>query len=343
MATNIDRFPTNGEEGMPKINKELKLSGIEMELVVEAVSELVDIRALLEHLLKSGVMQLVPAQIGTYQLACVDDRGQHHMACAPGGNMGLLILVLDAIDDLLEQEETRCVLPTEMEDFFRWVLHTYGVFYWHTDSHAMDNLRGMIAADGLWKWRSSFATAEEMYEFVQNPSDDPQLRERLIRHLQSPEACGCGHVKMMLEHRDHYGIPRRLVQEAIRLFFQVLWDLESGHQLVFEMLTGDHKAQAVLQVIYSGGAEEEKVIPRISPSARGMQVFVQYPREEEYIWRSMVRAMARDEELDVVPDDPYSIDQIVAQVVRIAREVTGETIKYLGPEVPIIDVMIRFL
>eukprot|EP01102_Stenamoeba_stenopodia_P011953 TRINITY_DN3715_c0_g1_i3.p1 TRINITY_DN3715_c0_g1~~TRINITY_DN3715_c0_g1_i3.p1 ORF type:complete len:163 (+),score=32.84 TRINITY_DN3715_c0_g1_i3:166-654(+) len=110
------------------------------------------------------------------------------------------------------------------------------MFYMHTDSHAVERIH------------------EDFGEEIDLSSVPLEKQERLLEVLLKPENIGCGHIRLLLQHPEEYETPRNLTEMFIRAFFYHMWNKEDPksklHVSNLEILDGDHKEKAVLQVLF---------------------------------------------------------------------------------------------
>jgi hypothetical protein len=180
---------------------------------------------------------------GDIGVGCVDGRRPHCVAGAPGGNAGLLILLLAV------WEESSGPLSAERVDavFERYLDH-FGSFYLHTDSDAQERLGRRLAAmpdlGGGSVGHDAVSAAGGVDALVLNPA--APVRNALLELLLEPEHLGCGHLRLLLEESAVYGVRRPLAEAVLRSFFTRLWGGDA--RLVLEVLDGEHVERAVARV-----------------------------------------------------------------------------------------------
>jgi rhodanese-related sulfurtransferase len=60
---------------------------------------------------------------------------------------------------------------------------------------------------------------EDWFEFLRNPPHE--LWEALLEHLVEPAHIGCGHIRLMLQHGEEYGIRKELILAYLRAFHRL--------------------------------------------------------------------------------------------------------------------------
>ena len=103
------------------------------------------------------------------------------------------------------------------------------MLYALTDSLKADS---RISPEGV-----DFERPEQWLDLLQSPATE--LRGILLEHLVDPMHIGCGHIRLMLQHGESYGIRRELVLSFLRAFFELWW--EGSPELDLTLLPGDHR------------------------------------------------------------------------------------------------------
>ena len=264
------------------------------------------------HLLLADLLEERP-------IACIDGRKHDMIAGVPGGNAGLFILMIGA----LETHRGMPLRPQMVERLFPRYLDRFDTFYLHSDTHALERLdvalrnRGVLDSD----------------DSVERLMQDPPLtaRDPLLDLLGQPEHMGCGHLRLMTEHPATYGIRPVLIRHMIHVFFRHRW-MNDG-RCIFDVLEGDHAEEAILCMHPSD--TEEDAIPMHTPMRGGEQVFVYHPRVEAYMYAQHARFLANQDLIDT--DDRLGF--IHTQRHLGERQRTA-TIKHLAPHLPLYHVMV---
>jgi rhodanese-related sulfurtransferase len=264
------------------------------------------------------------------RLSCIDGRDERGVVGAPGGDGGEFLLTLAAIERatgrrLDEETATRGLLSR---------LDTFGDFYMHTDLHAFDALTGALQADSRVQSAVAGCTCpEEWIEFLRNPP--PELRETLLEHLLDPAHIGCGHIRLMLQKSDEYGIRRELVLSFLCAFYRLWWG--GSPELGLTVLPGDHEEGAVVNVRLAEEVWDLSRVPLISPACGGQQMFVNHPDVSSFLRRRTVQSFVREAgPLTVEPSREGTLQRAVDELA--ARQL-GATVGYLAQGLPVFEVV----
>jgi rhodanese-related sulfurtransferase len=205
------------------------------------------------------------------RLSCVDGRDDRGVVGTPGGDAGEFLLALSAA----EAVRGKPFIDSEVTLLLRRRIDAFGRFYMHSDVAALQKLVASVRNDprlsavvprgkDALEWRALFST--------------PKLdaRAALLDHLVMPEHNGCGHLRLMLQNPELYGVRGDLSVAFARAFHQLRWEgsLKTEH----ETLAGGHEEAAVLNVLVEGELWPFTPVPLISPSCLGGQLFVNHPQ-----------------------------------------------------------------
>ena len=242
-------------------------------------------------------------------VACVDGRTDHEVAGAPGGNAGLFLSMIAA----LEETTGRDLASDDVRRLFTEYLDAFGAFYMHTDSRTVDAL-----------FHTAGVEASDSYAAILSPTADQ--RTALEAHVTAPEHVGCGHLRLMIEHPGPYGVRRAVVESFLADYFRRLWDGDG--RIVFEVLHGDHQEQAVVAWHTTGNCLHRSV-----PSFNDRQMFVHHA--------TVVAFMEMHHNLFLLTHDWLTAEQTPA-FQQAHREVDqrhlDETLSRLAPDLPRYDV-----
>lgn len=255
--------------------------------------------------------------IARQHLSCVDGREIQAVIGTAGGSLGMFVEVLTAIETV-----TRSRLNTnEINRFFGWYVATLGVFYHHTDTHAIDHLTQALRGDPRYQ-PTKLITNESVVESLFEPDPNPWYQLILLDHLLSASNVGCGHLSRMLKAPDQYRVRAELVKDSLRAFFTTLWyDREIREKLVFQVLDHDHHEQAVIQVMVEGEITADTHFPLVVPNFKGTQVFIQHPQVEAAVRQHVAKVIAYHPSQPIIkwdkPEDfVKAMDQIGADLLR---------------------------
>jgi rhodanese-related sulfurtransferase len=250
--------------------------------------------------------------------SCVDGRGAGAVLGTPGGDAGELVLVLAtaeaAVGRPLTDDEVAALLNDYLQDF--------GRVYMHTDQHALERLAESLEADP--SLHGLLPAPLDVEALVHHPH--PGLEDALLARLVLPAHIGCGHLRLMVQDPAQYGLRPGLVEAMLRAWYQRLWI--GGGELSLEVLGGHHEEQAVVIVDQPGDVHAFTRVPALTPSDRGVQVFVVHPAVTRYLRRLHVEFLS-----DHVPGlgDP---EQAFETLQALAAKGQAATLTALAPELP---------
>jgi hypothetical protein len=250
---------------------------------------------------------------GDVGLACVDGRREHCTAGAPGGNAGLLILLLAAWEEGADP-----LSPDAVDGVFARYLEHFGAFYLHTDRVAQDRL---AAALGVGRGAAVDA-------LVAGPPE--ATRARLLDALLDPAHVGCGHLRLLLEEPEAYGVRPDLVRAVLRAFFLRLWSGDG--RLVLEVLDGPHKEVGVAVVRTEGAPALVTACPRHG----AVELFVYHP--DAVAWLQALHAVFLARQGFITPD---RIPACIAAQRRLGDRQLEATLQRLAPSLPVFDVRLE--
>lgn len=190
--------------------------------------------------------------------SCVDGRGHEGIVGMPGGNAGEFVLALAA----LEQACGRRLPLEKMDEMLDKYIKKIGKFYFHTDDHTLHDA-GLTAAQAEKGPAQSFEWGE------------------LLKKFSDPKGIGCGHLRLMIQNPEQYGVRSELVQSIIKSIYRSLW---TSQDIEFVVLEGGHNEGAVVNVeIDDEEIMNDTEIPAISPTVKGVQMFVNHPQAAEFM------------------------------------------------------------
>jgi rhodanese-related sulfurtransferase len=262
------------------------------------------------------------------RLSCIDGRDERAIVGSPGGDGGEFLLLLGALEALtgqrLDDETVARGLLAHLDAF--------GRFYMHTDMHALDALSGALRADPrLEPAVAGLTQPEEWSGFLRRPA--PELRPLLLDYLVDPAHIGCGHIRLMLQHSDEYGVRKEIVLAFLRAFFRLTW--EGAPELGLSVLPGDHDEAAILSVSLEEQVWALSRVPLIAPSCHGRQMFVNHPDVSSYLRRATVRSFVRHAGHSSV--EPGMEPSLLEAAEELAKRQLGVTAGHLAKGLPIFD------
>jgi len=264
------------------------------------------------------------------RLSCIDGRDGRGVVGTPGGDGGEFLLFLAAVEQVTDQQlDDEAVTKGLLAR-----LDTFGHFGMHTDVHAFEALaKALLADQRVHVAVSDLISPEEWAAFLRNPA--PELREALLEHLVDPANIGCGHIRLMLQHSDEYGIRKNLVVSFLRAFYRLWW--EGASELELTTLPGDHGEGAVVNICLGDEVWPLSNVALISPECGREQMFVNHPDISAYLRQSTVQHFSSD-------TGPLSVererrDKLQTTVDELAAQQLGVTAGYLAKGLPTFEVI----
>jgi len=264
------------------------------------------------------------------RVSCIDGRDERGVIGAPGGDAGEFLLLLGAIEKATGQElDDETVAGGLLAR-----LDTFGHFCMHTDVHAFETFASALSADQrLEAAVANLEQPEEWAEFLHQSA--PELRDALLEHLVDPAHIGCGHIRLMLQHSDEYGIRRDLVLSFLRAFYRLWW--EGAPELQLTTLPGGHGECAVVNARLSEEVWSLTRVPLVSPECGGQQMFVNHPDISNFLRQATVKSLVSGD--GPLSMDPALQDKLQATVDELAAQQFGVTAGYLANGLPIFEVV----
>ncbi|WP_422927145.1 rhodanese-like domain-containing protein [Singulisphaera sp. PoT] len=267
-------------------------------------------------------------------MSCIDGRDDRGVVGTPGGDAGLFILLLAAIEKVIGKPLTHEQIST----LLKRRIDSFGSFYMHTDATALTAAAVSMKEDprlgvALEKFCSG---PDELRQFVRRPP--ASYREAVVEHLCNPAAIGCGHIRLMHQNSEQYRVRQGLVVDFLRSFYQARW--EGAFRAEYEALHGSHDERAVLITRVEGELFPFTPIPLISPSYFDMQMFIYHPQASKYL-RSLIIDMLLLQ-TDVVPEfKPELRAQLIQEAESLADLHRGASLVYLAKNLPIYEVTFK--
>ncbi len=264
--------------------------------------------------------------------ACVDGRETTPIVGNPGGDVSRLAEAIIAVGAVAGRHFN----PGEILKIFDWYLTHVGMFYMHTDEHAMHHLAEFLN-EGYGAKRMAgkkFHTPAEMYNFVTNP--DPRLQVFLSRYLLDPRFIGCGHMKLMITKPEQYGMSEKVLRSLSVAFFDTMWNVpEKSSLLAYPCLPGDHKEGAVVNIVIKGIELTEKtLIPMVAPTDGKISMFVNHPQVVQFMNEKVAYLLAKEGK-SVIPDLDVDPDAVVAHMEHLQSEGVRQTVSALAWGLPV--------
>ncbi len=261
------------------------------------------------------------------RMSCVDGRDDSSVVGTLGGDAGEFLLLLGAI----ERESGKQFTPAEVRALFARRLDALGRFYIHTDIHAANELIKSLRGD-----RRLDAVLANVFEAIEwrrfYAAPPPEVHEILLEHMLDPMHLGCGHVRLMWQNGERYGVRRGLTESFLRAFLLARW--HGAIEAEFVPLGGGHAERGVLRVMVEQELQPFTPIPLVSPSCEGTQMFVTHPQVVGFLRRQLV-AFALQQRALVPRLDPERLLQTLEEMAAVQ---TSATLGVLAKGLPIFDV-----
>jgi hypothetical protein len=255
--------------------------------------------------------------------ACMDGRDAHAIVGTPGGDAGELVLALATAEHL----HGRAFTSAEVAQIFDAYLEAFGHFYMHTDDHAVAALVERLRVEHPDADLPKPDDHDALARFMQSPP--PELRDEMLDMLTQPAFVGCGHLRLMLQHPEAYGVRPELVAAVLRNFHRDLW---AGHPATdFVVLQGRHEESAVVTVELPHDVHTYTRIPLVSPRVGDTEIFVVHPQVARFVRRENAAFL-----LEQVPLLQESADEAAffAELERLAHRQESATLQRLAPSLP---------
>jgi rhodanese-related sulfurtransferase len=275
----------------------------------------------------------LPALLLNAHLSCIDGRDDRGVIGMPGGNAGITIVVLAALERVLgrplDEDLISELLIRQMD--------TLGRFYIHTDQHANESVAASMAGDSrLARVVEALRSPIEWSQFLRCPP--PIHREAVLEHLCTAAAVGCGHLRSLMQHPDSYGVRPDLAHDFLRALFRLRWagDTKIDH----ETLCGSHSERAVLLTRVEGDLKPFSAIPLVSPFCGGSQMFVSHPQVGSYLLDVHVDFVLQQS--DLLPDLSPALRPALAAECAALTQIHGDhSVRRLAQGLPVYEVIFR--
>jgi hypothetical protein len=264
-------------------------------------------------------------------LSCIDGRDERGVIGTPGGDAGQFLLALAAIEATLGRPLDPGVIATLLERR----IDALGGFYLHTDHQALSAAAASMRDDArLAAALAEFDDPREWRQFLRRP---PLLhREAVLEHLCRPAAIGCGHLRLMYQHAADYRVRPGLVLDFLAAFFHARW--EGAFRAEYEVLHGRHHERAVLNTRIAGELQPFSLIPLVSPSCSGCQMFVNHPRVSRYLLQLQVDFLRT--QADLIPEFAQDLrPELLAEAETLDTLHARNSLRHLARGLPIYDVV----
>jgi len=261
--------------------------------------------------------------------SCVDGRDETGVIGTPGGDSGELLLGLAALERVTGSK----LSSVQVQAIFTRRLETFGRFYLHGDIHAANALIDSMRTDhrldaAIDKVRDS----QTWRSFFNAPP--PHVREAILEHMLNPKHVGCGHMRLAMLSPEVYGARRELVDSLLRCFYRSRWN--GAVETEYEVLAGAHQEGAVVNIRVEDPVRSFSMIPLVSPTANGNQMFVNHPQVSARQREELAHFLSLQSDVADVARTHAPI--LIEEIGQLAGIQLLETLTRLAPGLPIYDV-----
>ncbi len=261
--------------------------------------------------------------------SCVDGRDDHGVIGTPGGDAGEFALALAAYESCTGATLTQAQLRPLMQAY----VDTFGRFYFHNDTHTLNELIPRLRADErLTKVLAPLTEPLHWRNFLRSPP--PEVRAWLLEHYTQSESVGCGHLKLMMRFPERYGVRPGLVADLLEAMWTTRWG--GAPEFEYVVLTGTHQEAAVLNVVMDEDLWAFSRVPLVSPNVDGHQLFVNHPQVATYLRQHVCEFLLRVENL--LPVVPSSRKALVDTVHALSQQHLQATLGQLAKGLPVYEV-----
>lgn len=259
------------------------------------------------------------------KISCVDGRDDHGVVGTPGGDTGELLLALAATEVVTGRPIRTAILKQIMSRY----IDTFGHLYLHTDTNALNRF--------ILSMRADPRIAEELPpRETQGPGwraymarPPAHLREMILEHLLVPDHIGCGHIRLMLQNGNEYGIREDLVRSFLHEYYMMRWCGVSEAEFI--VLGGGHREGAVVSVRLSEEVFPFTRVPLISPACGARQMFVAHPDVAFFLRRQLAAFMTMQKETGLVRADR---ERLLERMTILAERQINSTLGRLAKGLP---------
>lgn len=260
--------------------------------------------------------------------SCVDGRDETGVIGTPGGDSGELLLGLAALESVTGSK----LSPIQIRALFQRRVETFGRFYLHGDIHAANALIASLRTDH--RLDSAIAGIHDSQAWRAFFTAPPQhVREVVIEHSLEPKHIGCGHLRLAMLSPETYGARRELAHELVKCFFRSQWG--GSVETEYEVLAGAHEEGAVVNIVVEEPLRSFSMVPLVSPTANGNQMFVNHPQVIASLRQDLAHFLSLQS--DVAEVSPAHVQPLFSEMTRIANIQLGATLGRLAAGLPIYD------
>lgn len=263
------------------------------------------------------------------KISCVDGRDDHGVVGTPGGDAGELLLAVAATEALTGRTIARPAFAALLSAY----LDTFGHFYVHTDTAAGNRFIASMRADPVLgpELPPPSMEAFQWRRYLMEPPE--HLRPLMLEHVGLPEHIGCGHLRLMSQHGEEYGVRPELVRWFFQEYFTIRWN--GAVEAEFVVLGGGHREGAVVNVRLGDEIWPFTRVPLVSPACGETQMFVNHPEVAAFLRRQIAAFMTTRPETGLHRGD---LDPLLDQMTAMAGRQLASTLGRLAQGLPVFDI-----
>jgi len=231
------------------------------------------------------------------KISCVDGRDDHGVVGTPGGDAGELLLALAATELVTGRPIGEDTLRAILERY----LDTFGHLYLHTDTSALNKMILAMRADP--RLAAELPPRETQgpgwRKYMARPPE--RLHALILEHLVVPDHIGCGHIRLMMQNGEEYGVRQELVRAFLRSYYTMRWC--GSTEAEFVVLGGGHQEGAVVSVRLADEVYPFTLVPLVSPACGATQMFVAHPDVTAFLRHQIAAFMTMQKETGLVRTD----------------------------------------
>ncbi|GFE53751.1 hypothetical protein protein, putative [Babesia ovis] len=213
-----------------------------------------------EYKLLLAEMKLLPHEdfksVSTLPLSAMDARVQGKSFYAPGGDLGIFTI---AMLNIYEGKgiPTQQTVTNLLRQFVRQMPE--GRQFRHaTDDNAMETVRKAL------NW-----------EVMDLSNIDTQYQPK-VKEAVADGAMGDPFFAFILRKFNNDPVKKKIIVQCVHAFLEILWDKSDAiwEQMVIQLLQGESKPQALVELSVSKGCELARMAPQVETKTENMQLLV---------------------------------------------------------------------
>jgi hypothetical protein len=250
--------------------------------------------------------------------SCVDARSDEPAFGTPGGDLAEFAMGLYVYHTLTNKLRDSASVQSLFRQFLEKHISAARPFYYHTDD---EKLKKVFAAVGTQVGK----------QMTILPPQAPPAAEKSIwlDELVKSYAQGCGHIRLMIESPDKYGLASpQILQWLIRAFYEELWAADTDvkrAKLKFVIRLGALQGKAIA-IVNNAFGTCSGYTPGIPPNIGGSSLFIYSPTAAS-AFRSTIMAPF----FAAQGDAGWNTAQFVSEISKLFDTQLGATLTDLAP------------